>query len=227
MNDFYWFPHIPILNILHKTNNIGILSGISGQQNPNSIFFSFFKVSAETFGITINKFQDHVNWEDILIAAVNYITGKQSNITLLGNLSEDEICVISEYLIIEVYSSNDIIIYSDTKGDSLFLLALASVAVYNQSCKEVCHLHDGDISVNCCCSLEHRVTTTNHCNRNDCNDFHQSENYRIAKIYFEKYILSKKGLHAIFMKPAEKRLQAIKKAEADYRMKLFAEIYKN
>ncbi|KAH1005251.1 hypothetical protein HUJ04_006266 [Dendroctonus ponderosae] len=149
-----------------------------------------------------------------------YKTLKESNIALFSKLSDDEIQMIGEHFVTEIYSPNDVIIYSGTKGDSLFLLASGTVAVYSHSGKEVCHLQDGayfgELSL---LVSNQKITAT-------IIAIETTKVYRIGKIYFEKYILSKKDLMNMFLSQAEKRLQAITKVEEDQKRALFSEMYK-
>lgn len=149
-----------------------------------------------------------------------YKTLKESNIALFSKLSDDEIQMIGEHFVTEVYSPNDVIIYSGAKGDSLFLLASGTVAVYTHSGKEVCHLHDGayfgELSL---LVSNQKITAT-------IIAVETTKIYRIGKKYFEKYILSKKELMDMFVTQAEKRLQAITKVEEDQQRALFSEMYK-
>lgn len=147
-------------------------------------------------------------------------TLKVGNIALFEKLNDEELQVVGECFVTEVYSPNDVIIYSGLKGDSLYLLASGTVAVYTHSGKEVCHLQDGAYFGELALLLsDQRITAT-------IKAIETTKVYRIPKKYFQKYVLSKQDIYDMFMEQAESRLQAITKVEDDYRRQLFAEMYK-
>lgn len=147
-------------------------------------------------------------------------TLKVGNIALFEKLNDEELQVVGECFVTEVYSPNDVIVYSGLKGDSLYLLASGTVAVYTHSGKEVCHLQDGAYFGELALFLsDQRITAT-------IKAIETTKVYRIRKKYFQKYVLSKQEIYDIFMEQAEIRLQAITKVEDEYRRQLFAEMYR-
>lgn len=147
-------------------------------------------------------------------------TLKVGNIALFEKLNDEELQVVGECFVTEVYSPNDVIVYSGLKGDSLYLLASGTVAVYTHSGKEVCHLQDGAYFGELALLMsDQRITAT-------IKAIETTKVYRIPKKYFQKYVLSKQEIYDMFMEQAESRLQAITKVEDEYRRQLFAEMYK-
>ncbi|XP_029045711.1 potassium/sodium hyperpolarization-activated cyclic nucleotide-gated channel 1-like [Osmia bicornis bicornis] len=83
------------------------------------------------------------------------------SVKLFNHLPKTVLAQLTSVLRSEIYMTNDEIVKAGTRGEALYFISSGTVAVYNSTGKEVCHLEDGTYfgEIALVMDSEHRIAT--------------------------------------------------------------------
>ncbi|KAJ8913213.1 hypothetical protein NQ315_016156 [Exocentrus adspersus] len=141
------------------------------------------------------------------------------SVSLLSELTYEEVSSMVEYLIPEIFLPQDTIIQHGTYGEAMYFLSNGTVAVYTRSGKEICHLQDGAYFGEISLLIPGQTRNASII------AIETSQVYRLTRRDFERCLLKNTVVLEKVMATAEERLKEATHIEDEYKKYLFEQAY--
>ncbi|XP_026327120.1 potassium/sodium hyperpolarization-activated cyclic nucleotide-gated channel 3-like [Hyposmocoma kahamanoa] len=170
------------------------------------------------------RFQSHFFVESRIIACMSgqlredilMHSGRQliSDVEFLKTLPRQLHLQIGMKLGIVIFIAGDIILKINTSGDCMYFIDRGTVAIYSESGKEVCHLHDGDFFGEIALVMKHRFRTASVVAVTNC------ELFRLERADFESSIACYPTVLEEIKRVATNRMEKTRVMDDHYRSEI-------